>query len=586
AGGRSLVGALPRDATFRLARTAAVMDALEYPWALVLAPALALLIVMLMLLGARRRSRRLARMGDAEVVGRLVPPSAKRKPAVRALVLGLSAAFAGIAFAGPRWGTERAIVRSSGADIVLALDASLSMLATDERPSRLGRMKQEARRLIAASSGDRFGLIAFAGRSYILTPITADRSALSLFLENLDPSVVGQAGSSLARTIRQGTELLMLSKSGSDRALIVMADGEVFEEREEVIAAARKAGEAGIAVVMVGFGTSAGSTIPVQSEEGIVPKRDENGSIVVTHYDEQLMSAVAEAAKGSFIPATATDKATRARRALATLRRTERSTDTGPNRRPRFQLFVIPALLLAILDTLLAERRGRHRKAPAAATATAAALLLMLLTDTAGAAPSGEGDRLFRKKKYREAAAAYQAAIRKGDTSAVTSYNFGTALLAAGNGDAAIAPLQRAGSSRDLEIRFRALFNLGLVYLEKGRSTQAEAADQAFAAAVESYKRALRVRPASLDAKWNYELANRRKKQQSGGGGGGGGGSQEEPQPATPAEAQAPAERPSGALDPRQAEQILNSAAREERDVQGKKQKQNQPNRPPGGKDW
>ncbi|MBC7791151.1 MAG: VWA domain-containing protein [Anaerolineae bacterium] len=562
------------------------MENLEYPWAIVLAPALAALVVALMLLSARRRARRLARVGDAEVVGRLVPPSAKRKPALRAAVLGTAAALAGIAFAGPRWGIERTIVRSSGADIVLALDASLSMLATDERPSRLARMKQEARRLIAASTGDRFGLIAFAGRSYILTPITADRSALSLFLENLDPSVVGQAGSSLARTIRQGTELLMLSKSGSDRALIIMADGEVFEEQEEVIAAARKAGEAGIAVVMVGFGTLAGSTIPILSEEGTVPKRDENGAVVVTRYNEQLMRAVAEAAKGSFIPAPATDKATRARRALANLRRTERSTDTGPNRRPRFQLFVIPALLLAMLDTLLAERRGRRRKAPAAATAAAAAMLLMLLSSTAAAAIPGEGDRLFRKKKYREAALAYQTAIKQGDTSAVTSYNFGTALLAAGDRDAAIAPLERAGTSRDLEIRFRALFNLGLVYLEKGRATDAEAAEQAYTAAVESYKRALRIRPSSFDAKWNYELANRRKKEQSSGGGGGGGGNEQEPQPATPSAAQAPTERPAGALDPRQADQILNSAAREEREVQGKKQKQNQPSRPPGGKDW
>jgi len=241
-----------------------------------------------------------------------------------------------------------------------------------------------------------------------------------------------------------------------------------------------------------------------------------------------------------------------------------------------------------MLDTLLAERRGRRRKAPAAATAAAAALLLTLITTTAGAAPTGEGDRLFRQKKYREAAAAYQAAIRNGDTSAVTLYNFGTALLAAGNADAAITALERAGTSRDLEVRFRALFNLGLVYLEKGRATEAEAAQQAYASAAESYKRALRVRPASVDAKWNYELANQRKKDQSGGGGGGGGGSgnEAEPQPAPSGEKQAPEERPSGALDPRQAEQILNSAAREERDVQGKKQKQNQPNRPPGGKDW
>jgi Ca-activated chloride channel family protein len=105
-------------------------------------------------------------------------------------------------------------VRSSGVDLVLAVDASLSMLAQDEKPSRLERVKQEIRRLRAISPGDRVGLLAFAGRSYVLTPITVDGGALDLFSQ-LDPSVVGQAGSSLASTITQGTSLLSLTKSGA-----------------------------------------------------------------------------------------------------------------------------------------------------------------------------------------------------------------------------------------------------------------------------------------------------------------------------------------------------------------------------------
>ena len=99
-----------------------------------------------------------------------------------------------------------------------AIDASLSMMAPDERPSRLERVKQEVRRLRAMSQADRVALIAFAGRSYILTPLTGDDGAIELFLDNLDPSVVGQAGSSLARALRQGTELLLAS-DGSAAAL-------------------------------------------------------------------------------------------------------------------------------------------------------------------------------------------------------------------------------------------------------------------------------------------------------------------------------------------------------------------------------
>ena len=155
------------------------------------------------------------------------------------------------------------LVRGAGVALVLALDASLSMTATDERPSRLERMKQEVRRFRAQSGGDRIALLAFAGRSYILTPLTVDDGALELFLDNLDPSIVGQAGSSLARTITQGVDLLQATQGSGDRALILMSDGEAFEPEAEVAAAARRAGEVGIPIIAVGFGTEQGSTIPL-----------------------------------------------------------------------------------------------------------------------------------------------------------------------------------------------------------------------------------------------------------------------------------------------------------------------------------
>ena len=174
-----------------------------------------------------------------------MPPNTLVPPGWRMARLGLASALVGIAVAGPRWGDERTAVRSRGIDMVLALDASLSMLAQDERPSRLERMKEEVRRLRAASPGDRMGVLAFAGRSYVLSPLTIDEGALDLFLDNLDPSVVGQAGSSLARTIRQGVDLLTLTNSGADRALVVMSDGEAFEPIEDVETEAKRAADAG-----------------------------------------------------------------------------------------------------------------------------------------------------------------------------------------------------------------------------------------------------------------------------------------------------------------------------------------------------
>ncbi len=554
----------------------------DWPLALWLAPVLAAAVAALMLAAFRRRVLRLAQLGGEEIVSRLVPPAATRTPWWRAGTLGGAALCLGVAIAGPRWGSETAIVRGSGADVVLALDASLSMLATDERPNRLEKMKAETRRLLASSEGDRFGLIAFAGRSYILTPLTVDQGALELFLDNLDPSVVGQAGSSLSRAIRQGTDLLLTSHTEADRALVIMSDGEAFEPAEDVAAAAKRAAESGVIVIAVGFGTTTGSTIPVQSAEGIIQKRDENGDVVVTRYTPGLLRAAASASSGTFIDAGATDKATRVRSALSSLRREHRQAEAGRERRPRFQLFLIPAMLLALLDTLLAERRGRRRRMHAAA-ATAASLLLMMmaLPRAAFAAGGDEGDRLYRAGRYREAVEAYAAAIKGGDESARALYNLGTALIAAGRAEEAVAPLEKAATTTDADLRYRALFNLGLIKLKRGLASKGDAGDGLMTEAAEAYKRALRLKPNERDAKWNYELANRNKQQKSGGGGGGG---NNQPQPQQPQPQ--PSDKPAGGLNQNRAEQILNSAAREERDVQGKKQHGQPPDRPRGGKDW
>ena len=561
------------------------MITFDFAWLLPLAVLLPVAAVWLLARADRDRRRRLARLGEMSVVSRLLPPNAMRSMKWRAARLSIAAGLIGIAVAGPRYGTEQTIIRARGIDLVFALDASLSMMGTDDRPNRLTRMKQEVRRLRAMSRGDRVGLIAFAGRSYVLSPLTVDAGALDLFLDNLDPSVVGQAGSSLARAIRMGTDLLLLTKSGADRALIVMSDGEAFEEQEEVVAEARRAGQQGISLVTVGFGTTAGSQIPIQEGNGTTFKRDDQGQLVVTRYHPEFLQAAAQAANGTFIDAGQSDKATRVRAALASLRRQQRVASAGESKTPRYQWFLLPAVLLLALETLLAERRGRRKTQTAAASqppriAVAAVSLLLLLGACARQTSNAAAAKAYHGKQYAHAAAMYRRMINEGDRTAPTLYNYGTSLLAADSLTAAAEALERAAETRDAELRYRALFNLGLAHLVRGLALPTQQADEPLDAALAAYKKVLLLRSDDLDAKWNYELALRKKQQGGGGGGGGSGQSNESPSP----ESQAP--RPSGGLGERQAEQLLGSAAREERDVQAKRQRQSKVEPPPGGKDW
>jgi len=561
----------------------------DYPYLLVLAVVLPVLAVWVLRHSYRQRRRRLERLGNMEVVSRLIPPNTLTPPGWRMTRLGLASCLVGVAVSGPRWGEQPNVVRSSGIDMVLALDASLSMMAQDERPSRLEKMKEEVRRLRALSPGDRVALLAFAGRSYVLSPFTVDEGALDLYIDNLDPSVVGQAGSSLARAIRQGVDLATLTNSGADRALVVMSDGEAFEPIDDVVTEAKRAAQQGISLVTVGFGTTQGTTIPIKNPDGTTTlKKDENGNTVVTQYHPEYLKAAADAAGGTFIPAEATDKAARIKSALANLRSKSRATLGAESKVPRYQWFLFPAFLLLLADTALIERRGRRSRSRAA-SATAAAAAVLAMVSLNGCVPLSRTQQAvsaYDARQYSQSASLFRDAITAGDNKPETLYDFGTALVAADSNQSAQEALGKLTDSKNDELRFRTLFNLGLAHLKPGLA--APAAGNAGGAGQENgeldsalavYKKALLMRPNDLEAKWNYELALRKKQQNGGGGGGGGGGGA-----SNKSQGQSP--QPQGGLGQQQADQILGSAAREERDVQAKRNKLNRIEPPPGGKDW
>lgn len=557
---------------------------LDAPWFLLAAVLLPLAVWYLRRQRASQRTKRLARYAESSALARLVlgTDEGDRRRTWRLVIVAL---LVGLALAGPRWGLARGPLSSRGIDMVLALDASLSMMAPDERPNRLERLKQEVRRLRAMAPADRVALIAFAGRSYILTPLTGDDGALELFLDNLDPSVVGQAGSSIARAIRQGTELLLASDGSADRALVLMSDGESFDNSEDVAAAATEAGSKGVSLVTVGFGTTNGSTIPVRDGSVVSDKRDENGNVVITRYTPDLLQKAAEAANGTFIPAEATDKASRIRGALRSLRTARRQVDTREDHVPRFLWLLVPALLLLAWDSWLLVRRPRgarpapadRRAGPAGAPVQAAMLMAVIPATLLGCRQAPDPAALFADGRVPEAIAAYRALIAEGDTTMRTSYNLGTAVLGADSLKEASERLESVRRSSSGEVRFRARFNAGLAALTMGRTPGNPDGDSQLAAARAAYRALLTDSPGYADAKWNYELALRKTPPQGGGGGGGGGGGndqqQNEDQPQS-----------DGGLDQKQAEALLNSAAREERDVQGRKQRQGRV--PPGGKDW
>jgi Ca-activated chloride channel homolog len=550
------------------------------PWMLGLAFAAAAFMAVVEWRSDVRRRARLAQLGDTVVLERLVPTRARGlPPRLRAVILGIAALCLGVGIAGPRWGERPERRRDTGVDIALVLDVSASMLAADEAPSRLERMKGDVHRLLATMPGSRVALLVVAGRSYILTPLTPDHDALGLFLDGLDPGMVSQGGTSLAQGIRQATQLLGASSSGDDHALVVMSDGETWDEESELATAAQEAKEARVAVVTVGYGTSAGATIPIGSG-GV--KKDLDGQTVVTRAIPATLEGIARLADGVFVDGISADRPGRVRAALRRLRQTERVSNAGASPIQRYALFVWPAFLLLLFDALVAERVVRFGRR---SVLSAAAVIFAVLVPATDAKPQARGDSpdpmaLFQQRRYVDAAEALRTQIARGDRSLRTMYNLGTALLEADSIGPATEMLERVVTiAPDAELRFRSLFNLGLANLRRARSASGPDAGPYFTAAVAAYKRALRTRAGDADAKWNLELALREQQNAGGGGSGasGGGGSTPPPSPPNPAQKD---------LDRQRAAAVLSSAARDERDVQAKRQRDGRQREASAGRDW
>jgi Ca-activated chloride channel homolog len=489
------------------------------------------------------------------------------------------AAFLGVvALAGPRWGEERIVAETRGLSVVIAVDISRSMLAEDATPSRLRRAIREARRLVQDLDGDRVGLIAFAGSSYIMSPLSIDGSALTLYLDALDPDMASQGGTGLAPALRQGAELLQASSELADRVLVVFTDGEAHDSLPPITAQAQRLKTGGIRLILVAEGGRSPTRIPMRDDRGglLGYQKDEEGRVIQTARRDDMLGAAADAAQGTLVAADLPDQAGAVRDLVASYRRARASETRTEQSRPRAWLPLMLAVVLLVVQA--ASRRT------AALVGLAFACLGALPSASVAQRPQlprSPAEKAWDRHDLRRARVAYLAelAARRKDDAAW--YNAGTAALADSDAETAQASLAHAAASLDPDVRFRALYNLGLLALRQAEDDSA-GRDAHLADAERAYREALLLRPRDRPAKWNLELAVRQrggssqnKAPPSGGGGSGpsGGG----------ARSGGGAE---GGLSPAQAEQLLRSIGHEE--LRTRRDRTGLMRHPaePGVKDW
>jgi Ca-activated chloride channel family protein len=529
------------------------MTSFDAPVLLALAPLVGLLLGGVAWM-ARGRRRTRARAWSPEL-GERAAGSGRAAPAL----LGLAALLGTAALAGPRGGHAKVRSETRALSVVLAMDISRSMLAEDSRPSRLGRAVREARRLVQDLDQDRIGLLAFAGHSYILSPLTLDGGAVTLFLDALSPDLASEGGTALATVLAQGEEVLNASREAGDRVIVLFTDGEAHDSVDQIVAQAKALRSSGIRLVLVAEGGPAPVHIPLRDSTGTIIeyKTDENGVLVATRRRDDILQTVADAGDAALVPSELPDQAGAVRDLLAAY---QRAPAIGSTSTDLMSLVWVPTLLAVIL--LLTQTVLRR-------TAALVGIAAILLPGQGAAQRPVEAERQFQRGQLAPAASALAASVRRSPTD-TGYYNAGTALLAAGSFDQARAALDAAGRTLDPELRYRALYNLGVALLLEARRDSLRR-DSLLVQASSSLRDALTLEPRSLRAKWNLELAEQGRSPPPAGGGTTPNRPPPQGQPPAPQPSR-PAPTPSTpVLSTGQAEEILNSVEREERGTRARR---------------
>ena len=266
------------------------------PWGF-LALAIVPLLAALYLWSQRRADTLLSKVVAPRLRTQLAGAVSKgRRTFKSALILAVFALIA-LVLARPQWGFTQREIKQRGRDVIVAVDTSRSMLATDVVPSRLARAKLIAHDLLRLVRGDRVGLVAFAGSAFLQAPLTLDYNAVLASIEELDTAVIPKGGTNIADAIRTAEQAFGKGE-GQTRALIILTDGEELDA--DGISAAKRAAEVGVRIYTVGIGSGEGSLIPLRTDNGGADfVRDTAGKPVQSRLDETRLKEIAESGVAS-----------------------------------------------------------------------------------------------------------------------------------------------------------------------------------------------------------------------------------------------------------------------------------------------
>ena len=323
----------------------------HFLWLLLLVPVILLGYALL----RRARRRRVRRFGEEALVDALMPSWSGAKGWWRTVLFCLGFTAFVIGMARPLIGAKLVERETKGAEIMICLDVSNSMLAQDYSPDRLSRAKLAISRIVDRLQGDRIGLIIFAGTSFVQLPITTDYVSAKMFLNSIDTQSIPVQGTAIGEALQTAAKSFSL-QSEKSRAIIVITDGENHED--DAVDMARQVAGTGIRIYTIGVGSLQGQPIP---KDGDLMK-DKDGNIVVTRRDEETLKRIASVGGGAYVHAGGEEFGLNP--ILDEIRKLEDERFNSvvfEEYDEQYMYFFAAALLFFVLEMLIGERRPKRR---------------------------------------------------------------------------------------------------------------------------------------------------------------------------------------------------------------------------------
>lgn len=480
-------------------------ESATYLWFLSFIP----FMTMLMVVAEWHRKKMLRKLGDTKLIGSLIPDASAKRRWLKFTLSQVIFTMVVLMAARPQMGTKVSNEKRNGIEAIIALDISNSMMARDVVPSRLEKSKMLIENLVDNFSKDKIGMVVFAGDAFVQLPITSDYVSAKMFLQNISPSLIQTQGTDIAAAINLSANSFTQQKNVG-KAIIVITDGEDHEGG--ALEAAKEAKAKGYRVFILGIGNTTGAPIPVGNNDYL---KDNAGNTVMTSLNEQMCKDIAEAGSGTYIHVDNTSSAQETlNNEISKMQKGDMNSVVYSEYNEQFQVLGLIAVLLIIIEVCISEAVNPYFRKIHLFTKRNATIIAALFIASLSVNAQGErgyirsGNRDYRgaaEGAQTKAELKYRKALSLNNSNPQALYNLGCALMEQKKDSAAVDMFAKAASVETNKIRKAACYhNIGVILQTKKQ----------YGAAIEEYKKSLRLKPDDNQTRYNLVLCQKLNKKQ------------------------------------------------------------------------